>query len=701
MALIGKIRKNFWFVLIVLGFALAAFVIMDMTGAAGQGGQTSQIIGRVAGQNISYKEFSMSESGLFRGSSNTYENKKNLWDFYVEKAIVDREAAKMGLGVSQAEMDELQFGPNYSPLVMQQLQTGTLNVPELNNIRNYVSEDEFPNDQYRLYWSELQKQISKAQAQTKISNLVSKAIYTPNWLAEDDFVENNTNTDFAYVKIPVANYTGPVEINDQDVSAFINKQKAVYTRKKESRSIQYVAFDVEATEADKQSISAELADKIEALATAPNDSLFALANNGIYSNIYLNEDQIPEVGRQQIKDMAIGEVYGPFEANDAYSIVKKIDQRIVPDSVSARHILKRVTPGDAAGLSSALAFIDSLQVRYDRGYESFDSLAIKNSDDGSASTGGELGTFTQGQMVPEFNDVCFLTGSEGRRTYKVTSQFGVHLIKIDDQIYNDRNNKYKLLTITQPIVPSESTQGAMYDKVAGILSENKTYDKLNAIVSADPNLSFETGQDIEADGFALGTLEAGTTSREIIKWAFDPSTEIGDVSPNIYEYQDLVNYYDSKYVLATLSTIVPPGLVSVENGRDRLSQLVKNAKTADLIVAETTGSDLASIAAQWGVEVDTARSVVSNTRFIPGIGVEPMVLGKAIGLNINEVSKPFVGTSGVFVVSPISRTPAGAPVNLPSMKATNQTAARTTILGKLVDAWKSKVKIEDSRSTYY
>jgi len=38
MALIGTIRKNFWFVLIVLGFALAAFILMDMQGNANRGG---------------------------------------------------------------------------------------------------------------------------------------------------------------------------------------------------------------------------------------------------------------------------------------------------------------------------------------------------------------------------------------------------------------------------------------------------------------------------------------------------------------------------------------------------------------------------------------------------------------------------------------------------------------------------------------
>jgi len=59
MALIGKIRKNFWFVLLLLGLALAAFIMMDMTGSSGPGGAvTSMTMGNVDGQKINYQDFS-------------------------------------------------------------------------------------------------------------------------------------------------------------------------------------------------------------------------------------------------------------------------------------------------------------------------------------------------------------------------------------------------------------------------------------------------------------------------------------------------------------------------------------------------------------------------------------------------------------------------------------------------------------------
>ena len=701
MALIGKIRKNFWFVLLLLGFALAAFIIMDMT-SAGNRAASNPSIGKVAGETISYTDFNKSESGLFQGSSaNSLQNRKSLWDFYVEKAILDTEAKKLGLGISRMEMEELQFGPNYSPLISQQLQSGSLNFQQLNEIKNAIETETFTNPNFKNYWSELMNQILKTKKQEKLTNLVSKAVYTPNWMAEENFTESNSSANIAYVKIPFDKVTDPIEVTDQDISDYISKNKARYTRKNESRTIEYISFDVEATQADKDSIRAQMSRKVSGLKNAVNDSLFILQNGGFPNNVYFGEDQLPEEARNEIISLAVGDVYGPFESNGLSTIVKKIDQKVLPDSVTASHILRRAQPGDVAGLAAANAMIDSLQNRYDLGIESFDSLAIKNSEDGSASVGGDLGTFEYGRMVPEFSEVCFISGKEGRKLYKVTSQYGVHLIKINNRQFNTNDRKYKVASLQQPIVPSTQTQDDMYDKVADILSNNKSYDALKAIVDTDALLQFETSKDIEADGFTVGTLDPDNTSRQIVKWAFNPSTELGDVSPEIYEYTDKVNYYDNKYVLATLKGIVPKGLLSVENARDQLYDLVLNKKKADLLMSRINSTNLSALASEYGVAVDTATNVNVAANFVPGLGTEADVIGKAFSLNANEVSGPIAGKSGVFVVSPVTKTPAGDPINIPQMRTTAQNAARSSILTRLIDAWKGKSKIEDNRGTYY
>ena len=59
----------------------------------------------------------------------------------------------------------------------------------------------------------------------------------------------------------------------------------------------------------------------------------------------------------------------------------------------------------------------------------FAEMARQNSTCPSGSNGGELGTFSPGQMVKEFNDVCF-NDEVGVVHGPIQTQFGYHLIEI-------------------------------------------------------------------------------------------------------------------------------------------------------------------------------------------------------------------------------------------------------------------------------
>jgi len=63
-------------------------------------------------------------------------------------------------------------------------------------------------------------------------------------------------------------------------------------------------------------------------------------------------------------------------------------------------------------------------------FEKFTELAKEHSTCPSGKSGGSLGTFQPGQMVKEFNDVVFETGTVGKVEGPVKTQFGYHLIWI-------------------------------------------------------------------------------------------------------------------------------------------------------------------------------------------------------------------------------------------------------------------------------
>lgn len=699
MALIGKIRKNFWFVLLLLGFALAAFIIMDMTSAGNPGGAMDTHMGSVAGQDIDYNDFSKAEQVLFSGSGNSFANKQSLWDYFVEQAIVNNESEKLGITVPKDELLDLQFGQNLSPLITQQLQSGALNFDLLNQVKTAIETDEFTNPQLRTFWAEQEKQIIKTQKQTKLNNLVAKGVYTPKWLAEESFKESNGGAKIAFVKIPFDQITETVEVSDSDISNYIALNKELYTNKKEKRKVEYFTFNVKPTAEDTATVRSQAEELRNKFAAATSDSLFLITNKSNYTNLYTAKSNLPAGLQDAIAGMNNGDIYGPVLENGNYVMHKRLDARIVPDTVRAQHILRRVTPNDPNSLAAATKIIDSLYNLAVRGVESFDSLAIKNSEDGSAAQGGDLGAFVQGAMVPEFNDVCFLTGKRGG-LYKTTTQFGVHLIKVGRQTFNDRNNKYRIGSVSVPVIPSKNTQDAMYDSVVDLISGKKNVTELKEALASRNDVVTQISNELEDHSYNVGTLGAENESREIVKWAFNPSTEIGDFSAEIYSYTDKINYFDNKYVIASLESIQPKGPLSAAIAKDRVYTAVLNKKKGELASKAIAGKDLNSIAAQYNVSIDTA-DVNLTSGFVQGIGTEQKVYSLGMAGQANGPVNSVVGSSGLFAVQTVSKNEAGPAINIPAIRSTAQNASRTGVAGSLIQALKKMVDVEDKRSVFF
>ncbi len=100
------------------------------------------------------------------------------------------------------------------------------------------------------------------------------------------------------------------------------------------------------------------------------------------------------------------------------------------EEVRARHILIKLEPSASpADKVRARRDAESLALRARRG-ESFESLAIGNSQDpGSASRGGDLGFFPRGRLSKEVEDAAFQMVRPGEISDLVLSPFGYHLIQ--------------------------------------------------------------------------------------------------------------------------------------------------------------------------------------------------------------------------------------------------------------------------------
>ncbi|MBF8280662.1 MAG: PpiC-type peptidyl-prolyl cis-trans isomerase [Candidatus Magasanikbacteria bacterium] len=81
---------------------------------------------------------------------------------------------------------------------------------------------------------------------------------------------------------------------------------------------------------------------------------------------------------------------------------------------------------------TALAKAEEVLKEVKEGKTSFEELAKKYSQDpGSAAKGGDLGFFSEGMMVPEFENAAFAL-KKGEVSGIVESQFGYHIIRVDE-----------------------------------------------------------------------------------------------------------------------------------------------------------------------------------------------------------------------------------------------------------------------------
>lgn len=703
MAMIGKIRKNLWLVIVLLGLALAAFIIMDVTSSNLPGATTDFSIGSIEGDKVDWNEFQNAERILYQGSNqNVYAQRDFLWNYFVSDRIVKKEAEELGLGVSKDELLELQFGARLSPIVQRNFRdpnTGQINRQQLQQFRTQIENGQL-DERLRPFWVFQEKEVIKDRLQTKINTMVQKAMFTPSWMVERFHYDNNNKVDFAYVKIAYDDIDdSEITVTDQDIEAYIKENKARYETDEETRIIQYTTINVVPTAQDSASLLEEMTELVEAFRTTEDDSTFVENNFGVMDETYYTSDDLTPMLTDTVFEMPKGAVYGPYIENNAYNVVKLIDRKIIPDSVKSRHILIRASNIQEAAVAQQT--LDSLKNLIESGAERFDSLAVKFSQDvTSGREGGDLGYAAQGTMVKPFNDMIFYKAEEGELNY-VYSSFGVHLVEVTGTKFINNEVGVKLAIISEPIIPSEETQNNLFDKALAFIGENRDLETLNSTVEGNPDMTLETVGGLTKNGYVVGNLKQGQASRDMIRWAFDPSTDPGDVSPEVYIIEDDVNFFNSQYIIVSLKDIERAGLPSAESLRSQVEIFVKNRKKADLIKERAEGLDLNAAAAKFSASIDSVTGANFQSNFVEGLGSEPKVVAKALSMNTGGKPELVEGNSGVYLIQVTNKQEATSPSNIAQLRQFTPSTTKQQIPSLLFQALKEEAKIEDNRYTFY
>ena len=207
MALIQKIRSKSALVLTLMILAIISFIamlIMSDSNPEGNGGlsrfRDTNTVGKVAGKELSIQDLDKTAEAMYGNQAGDLSVRNGIFGFFVENALVTKEANALGLGVSRDELLDLEFGPNPSQVITSN-QALMQNPEQLGQIKKLIETNTLQ-PQGKVYWAEIEHQIVKERLQAKLNNLATKAIYTPTWLVDEGYKELTQPVDFEFVKVP-------------------------------------------------------------------------------------------------------------------------------------------------------------------------------------------------------------------------------------------------------------------------------------------------------------------------------------------------------------------------------------------------------------------------------------------------------------------------------------------------------------------
>ena len=248
-----------------------------------------------------------------------------------------------------------------------------------------------------------------------------------------------------------------IKISDQDVDNFLKSPESNALEKSQYRTLHIrVPFEADATgkTSDKQkkqalTVATQIAKNLQA-ENANIEQIMTDAQTNYNAQIqggdmgYHVAAELPTELSKNITALEVGQVTNPIATAEGYNVIKLVDKRggqqKIIDQWHTRHIL--ISPSTALPADMAKQQIDTIYEKLRQG-EDFATLASTYSKDpGSASNGGDLGWVSEGDMVPSFEAMMKKT-SVNDYSVPFQSQFGWHILKIDEKRQKDVSDVYR------------------------------------------------------------------------------------------------------------------------------------------------------------------------------------------------------------------------------------------------------------------
>ena len=701
MAAIGNIRKHYGLLVVIVGLALLAFVLGDLFKSTNSRQGTN--VASVGNEKITYQDYSnlvnmnLENTKASNGGSITTEQNYSIHANTLEQMIRDivmkKEYKALGLAVSSDELFDQFLGENPNQYVVSSF-TGADGNFNRQLVETYIRDFQTLTPEMKANWINFERAIKEDRLNTKYDNLLKKSFYLPAKLAARYHSDKNDKTSaevYAVRYNTIADST--VVISDADSKAYYNENKGKY-KTDATRGIDYIVFEIKPSQADID-LSKKIVEDLKAdFATIENAANFVNANSDLpYDSAWKSRTEVPAQFETEIFENGAGFVFGPYENDGYYNVAKVLNVENRSDSLMASHILVGYTGALRSTATrtkeEAKDLADSLLKVIKKNSSKIETLAKDFSDDPSAQTNnGDLGWFNDGTMVYTFNE--FVQDNKVGTVGMVETPFGYHIIKVTDR--TKAAPKARIAVVANEITASTATYQNIFAEANRFVTENTTAEEFDAAIEAQ-GLNKRTYPSLRKNSNYITGI---SNPRQIVRWAFDENTKVGDMS-TIFDLDDM-------YVVAVLTKTVEEGHTPYEEIANRYEYVIKKEKKGAMLAeqAKAYGTDYQKMIDNLKGEKTTVDNVTFEGRGFGSFGVEDKVIGTVIGMKPGEVSEPIIGGNGLYVVKIVKETPAAATTDFTNIQKEQRSKYNNQILNNAVySALKDNVKIEDNSILFY
>lgn len=712
MATLQKIRSKGPLLVIVIGLALFAFIAGDAWKVL-QPHQGKQDVGEVNGEVLSAQDYQkmvdeLSEvikltNGLNSLTEDQLNNVKDqVWQSYVNNKLIAEQAEKLGLKVTDAEIQSI-IDQGTHPLLMQtpfrNPQTGMFDKDMLKKfLVDYanLNASQMPAQYVEYYqkmgafWQFVEKTLAQNTLAEKYQNLVTKSLISNPVAAEDAFNSRTEQSDLLLAGVPYSSINdSTVQVSDSEIKDRYNEKKEQFKQLVETRDIRYIDVKVVPSDADRKAVEKEVTEYSNQLASTTADFGTFVRSTGSsvnYSDVPVSKSVFPADVASRLDSTNVNEVYGPYynQTDDSFNAFKLLAKVSFPDSIQFRQIQ---VYADTEEKTKTLA--DSIYNAL-KGGADFAAVAKIYGQTGEATwvnaqswEGSELDAdnskFINTLLNQPVNELANLNMGQANLILQVMNK-------------KSMQTKYKVAVVKREVEFSKETYNAAYNKFSQFVAQNTTIDSM--VKNAEESgYTLMPRTDLSSAEHYVGGVRS---TREALKWIF--AAKPGEVSP-LYECGE-----NDHLMVVALDKIHEAGYRDINSVAEMLRAEIRRDKKAEKIMEEMKKYN--SIAQVKGMKDAVSDSVKHVTFSAPAyISVtrssEPVIGAVAAKTAANKVSAPIKGNGGVYMIQVYAKEKGSEKFDAKQEETTLTNMAVRIAGNQLINDLYQKAKVADQRYLFF